>query len=187
MCRNITTLRGLEPPATADEIQAAAVQYIRKVTGITKVTDVTREAFEQMITPAVETTVETFRRTLTAAGITPQDLTAVLLVGGSSQIPLVNQLLRDTLRRPIMINTHPKHAVALGAAMIAVDAHTAHGIPAPRRPEPATPVTVPVTVPITAPVVAPTTTRRIHIRSSADPALRADRPAGCCRQCAIGA
>ena len=49
MCRNITTLRGLEPPATADEIQAAAVQYIRKVTGITKVTDVTRESFEAAV------------------------------------------------------------------------------------------------------------------------------------------
>jgi hypothetical protein len=33
MCRNITELRGLEPPATRDEIDAAAYQYIRKVTG----------------------------------------------------------------------------------------------------------------------------------------------------------
>ncbi|MCW3817609.1 Hsp70 family protein [Micromonospora sp. DR5-3] len=100
---------------------------------------VTRKAFEQMITPSVETTMETFRRTLTAAGITLQDLTAVLLVGGSSQIPLVTQLLRDTLRRPILINTHPKHAVALGAAMLSTDTHTAHGIPAPRRRKPAAP------------------------------------------------
>ena len=49
MCRNITTLRGLEPPATADEIEAAAVHYVRKVTGITKVTDVTRESFEAAV------------------------------------------------------------------------------------------------------------------------------------------
>lgn len=34
MCRNITELRGLEPPATSDEITAAAEQYVRKVTGI---------------------------------------------------------------------------------------------------------------------------------------------------------
>lgn len=34
MCRNITELRGLEPPATTEEIEAAAQQYIRKVTGI---------------------------------------------------------------------------------------------------------------------------------------------------------
>ncbi|MFN8027153.1 MAG: DUF2277 domain-containing protein [Acidimicrobiia bacterium] len=36
MCRNITELRGLEPPATRDEIEAAARQYVRKVTGVTK-------------------------------------------------------------------------------------------------------------------------------------------------------
>ena len=36
MCRNITELRGLEPPATDEEIEAAARQFVRKVTGITK-------------------------------------------------------------------------------------------------------------------------------------------------------
>jgi hypothetical protein len=36
MCRNITELRGLEPPATREEIEAAARQYVRKVTGVTK-------------------------------------------------------------------------------------------------------------------------------------------------------
>lgn len=36
MCRNITELRGLEPPATAVEIEAAARQYIRKVSGIVR-------------------------------------------------------------------------------------------------------------------------------------------------------
>lgn len=36
MCRNILELRGLEPPATADEIEAAARQYVRKVSGIRK-------------------------------------------------------------------------------------------------------------------------------------------------------
>ena len=34
MCRNITELRGLQPPATAEEIEAAAVQYVRKVSGM---------------------------------------------------------------------------------------------------------------------------------------------------------
>jgi len=36
MCRNITELRGLEPPATREEVEAAARQYVRKVTGITR-------------------------------------------------------------------------------------------------------------------------------------------------------
>jgi hypothetical protein len=34
MCRNITELRGLQPPATAEEVAAAALQYVRKVTGL---------------------------------------------------------------------------------------------------------------------------------------------------------
>lgn len=34
MCRNITVLRGLQPPATAEEIDAAALQYVRKVSGV---------------------------------------------------------------------------------------------------------------------------------------------------------
>jgi hypothetical protein len=36
MCRNITELRGLEPPATREEIEAAAMQFVRKITGITR-------------------------------------------------------------------------------------------------------------------------------------------------------
>ena len=49
MCRNITTLRGLEPPPTAEEVEAAARQYVRKVSGITKPTAATSEAFEAAV------------------------------------------------------------------------------------------------------------------------------------------
>jgi len=49
MCRNITPLRGLEPPATPDEIEAAARQYVRKVSGITHPAPATGEAFEQAV------------------------------------------------------------------------------------------------------------------------------------------
>ncbi|MFP5256920.1 MAG: DUF2277 domain-containing protein [Acidimicrobiia bacterium] len=46
MCRNITTLRGLEPPATPAEIAAAARQYVRKISGVQKTSDRTEAAFE---------------------------------------------------------------------------------------------------------------------------------------------
>jgi hypothetical protein len=46
MCRNITTLRGLEPVATPDEVEAAARQYVRKVSGVQKTSAATEEAFE---------------------------------------------------------------------------------------------------------------------------------------------
>lgn len=47
MCRNITELRGLEPPATRQEIEAAAAQYVRKVSGITKPNLVLAATMEQ--------------------------------------------------------------------------------------------------------------------------------------------
>ena len=46
MCRNITTLRGLDPGATREEIEAAALQYVRKVSGIGKVSSRTEEAVD---------------------------------------------------------------------------------------------------------------------------------------------
>ena len=49
MCRNITTLRGLEPPATDEEVRAAAVQYVRKVSGVSKPTAATQEAFDRAV------------------------------------------------------------------------------------------------------------------------------------------
>jgi hypothetical protein len=49
MCRNITTLRGLEPAATAEEIEAGARQYVRKITGVQKTSTATEEAFERAV------------------------------------------------------------------------------------------------------------------------------------------
>ncbi|CAM3827862.1 DUF2277 domain-containing protein [Kibdelosporangium persicum] len=56
MCRNITTLRGLEPAATPAEIEAAARQYVRKVSGVQSVSDATREAFEAAVAEVTATT-----------------------------------------------------------------------------------------------------------------------------------
>jgi hypothetical protein len=49
MCRNITTLRGLEPAATAEEIEAASRQFVRKISGINKPSAVAAERFEQAV------------------------------------------------------------------------------------------------------------------------------------------
>ena len=58
MCRNITTLRGLEPPATTEEIEAAARQYVRKVSGVTRPTPATEEAFERAVVAVARATAE---------------------------------------------------------------------------------------------------------------------------------
>ena len=56
MCRNITTLRGLEPTATDREIEAAARQYVRKVTGVQKTSAATEAAFERAVAIVAEAT-----------------------------------------------------------------------------------------------------------------------------------
>ena len=49
MCRNITPLRGLDPPATADEVESAARQYVRKVASVTTAGQMKSPAIEQAI------------------------------------------------------------------------------------------------------------------------------------------
>lgn len=58
MCRDITTLRGLEPAATEAEIVAAARQYCRKVSGVQKVSAATEEAFERAVAIIAEATTD---------------------------------------------------------------------------------------------------------------------------------
>lgn len=49
MCRNIKTLHNFEPPATPDEVGAAALQYVRKISGSTKPSQANAAAFEQAV------------------------------------------------------------------------------------------------------------------------------------------
>ena len=49
MCRNIHTLYNYEPPATEDEVRAAALQYVRKVSGFNKPSQANAEAFERAV------------------------------------------------------------------------------------------------------------------------------------------
>lgn len=58
VCRNITTLRGLEPSATPDEIEAAARQYVRKVSGVQKTSAATAAAFERAVAIVASATAE---------------------------------------------------------------------------------------------------------------------------------
>ncbi len=50
MCRNIKTLFNFEPPATNDEVEAAALQFVRKLSGFTKPSLVNVEAFDRAVT-----------------------------------------------------------------------------------------------------------------------------------------
>ena len=58
MCRNITTLRGLEPAATPTEIEAAALQYVRKVSGVQKPTEATAAAIQEAVRQIARATTD---------------------------------------------------------------------------------------------------------------------------------
>ena len=82
----------------------------------------TRAEFEAMVRPAIADTIAALSRSLRSANVEPADVSAVLLVGGSSRIPLVAQMISSELGRPVAVNAHPKHSVALGAAVAAAAA-----------------------------------------------------------------
>jgi hypothetical protein len=67
MCRNIRTLHNFEPPATEDEVQAAALQYVRKVSGSTKPSKANEEAFNAAIDEVAKATSKLLSKLVTAA------------------------------------------------------------------------------------------------------------------------
>jgi len=56
MCRNIRTLHNFEPPATTEEVEAAALQYVRKVSGSTRPSQVNQAAFDKAVREVTEAT-----------------------------------------------------------------------------------------------------------------------------------
>jgi actin-like ATPase involved in cell morphogenesis len=76
----------------------------------------TRAELEAGVRPALTATVESLQRSIASSGLQVGDIDRVLLVGGSSRVPLVAQLVVGELGRPVTIDADPKHVVALGAA-----------------------------------------------------------------------
>ena len=101
--------------------------------GLTTEVRLTRGELEDLIRPALLDSVAAMRRALRSAGVDVADLHSVLLVGGSSRIPLVSQLVATELGRPVAVDADPKHAVALGAACVAGQAQLTQVIPAVPR------------------------------------------------------
>jgi hypothetical protein len=67
MCRNIRTLYNYEPAATEDEVRAAALQYVRKVSGFTKPSRANAEAFEQAVDEVAHVSARLLDRLVTSA------------------------------------------------------------------------------------------------------------------------
>ena len=114
--------------------------------------EVSRREFEQYIFDAVTESVGVFARVLQSAGVKPTDLSAVLMVGGSTAVPLVQQRVRELVGNDVhMFTTDPRNAVAKGAAitaneLVAGEAAAAPAAAAPiaaAAPAPTTPPTEP--------------------------------------------
>jgi hypothetical protein len=67
MCRNIRPLHNFEPPATSDEVSAAALQYVRKVSGTTKPSKANQEAFDRAVREVAHATQHLLESLVTAA------------------------------------------------------------------------------------------------------------------------
>lgn len=87
--------------------------------GVNTVVRISRDDLEDAVRILALRTVDALRRTVHGAGVQPTDLSRVLLVGGSSQIPMITRMIEETLRVPVVADAHPKLAVCLGAAIAA--------------------------------------------------------------------
>ena len=67
MCRNIRVLHNFEPPATPDEVQAAALQYVRKVSGAAKPSAANQAAFDKAVAAVAAATQELLDALVTSA------------------------------------------------------------------------------------------------------------------------
>jgi len=121
--------------------------------GVNTSVRLTRGEFEDMLRPSIQETVASLHRVLRSSGTDAAQLAAIVLVGGSSRIPLVSELLSAEFGRPLALDTHPKHDVALGAALRNAPVPAGAAQPAPA---PATVVPVPAPQPSPQPSTWPT-------------------------------
>src|SRR3984957_18704714 len=79
--------------------------------------EISREVFEQMIQPIIDRTVGPCKQALKDAGLKPEQIDEVVLVGGSTRIPKVRRLVEDLFGRKPHTDLNPDEVVALGAAV----------------------------------------------------------------------
>src|ERR1022692_1410079 len=79
--------------------------------------EITRAQFEQLIQPVIERTVGPVRQAMKDAGLTPKQINEAVLVGGSTRIPKVRQLVQELFQRTPHSGLNPDEVVALGAAI----------------------------------------------------------------------
>jgi molecular chaperone DnaK len=142
--------------------------------GVNTSVRLTRGELEEMLRPALTETIGAVQRVLRSADLPAEQVSAIVLVGGSSRIPLVSELLVGAFHRRVTLDTHPKHDVALGAAL-------AGALPAAAGPEvkgsaAAAPTRGPGPSGVESTVELAVQSHRTAAPVVTDPATRPDRP-----------
>ncbi len=96
-------------PAVSLEVELPAGQHYQR--------QITRQQFEQLIAPVIERTVGPCKQAMKDAGLAPEQIEELVLVGGSTRIPRVRNLVKEIFRREPHIELNPDEVVALGAAV----------------------------------------------------------------------
>ncbi len=104
--------------------------YLVSVGGTPTALDLTltRAELERLCAPLVERTIRTCARVLDDRGLTPADVDEVILVGGQSRMPLVQERIRAFFGKAPSKAVHPDEAVAIGAALLAQSLNSAEGV-----------------------------------------------------------
>ena len=76
MCRNIRTLHNFDPPATEAEIEAAALQYVRKISGYTKPSQANQPAFDEAVSAVADASARLLAQLTTTAAPKDRELEA---------------------------------------------------------------------------------------------------------------
>ena len=84
---------------------------------VSKHVTLSRDEFERMIRTLVTQTIGSLSQAIESAGVKPEEISKILMAGGSSKIPLVRQMVKSEFGRPVGSDAHPNHAVCLGASI----------------------------------------------------------------------
>jgi chaperone protein DnaK len=110
-------VRGPSTPLRSAQDDKTSLRFAQDDKHLVYRREITREMFEQMVRPIAERTVGPCKQAIKDAGITADQIDEVVLVGGSTRIPLVRRLVQDLFRRDPHTELNPDEVVALGAAV----------------------------------------------------------------------